>query len=234
MTWDYKGLGILHGLAFLLFFSWFFGYWQVLDEGVFWFFNGLLTSVPGWAEGVAFVNQRWIDGAVALLMTLFVFRYAWQVSWGERLRLLCLLLLMAGAFSIQAAAGKALPIERASPTLSHENATRVSQLVPDIKAKDASGDSFPSDHGIGFATYLLFICYRFPRRYLYAVAPLVLLLAMPRILSGAHWLTDFFCGSVPLALITGAWLFHTPLAERLSNLMSAVLVKTFIRPDRFE
>ncbi|GAA3542259.1 phosphatase PAP2 family protein [Zobellella aerophila] len=232
MAWDFKGFGILHGLAFLLFFSWFYGYWQALDEGVFWFFNDLLTRVPGWAEGVAFINQRWIDGAVALLMMLFVFRFAWLLSWVERVRLLCLLLIMAGAFSIQAAVGKALPIERASPTLSHENAARVSLLVPDIKAKDASGDAFPSDHGIGFATFLLFICYRFPRRYLYAVMPLVLMLAMPRMLSGAHWFTDFFCGSVPLALLTGAWLFHTPLSGRLVNMMSGLVMRILIRLNR--
>lgn len=219
MRWDLKGWAALHALALLLFFTWWFGYWQGLDEGIFWWFNQRLVTVQGFAEFVAFVNQRWIDGAVALLMAAFVFRHAWQVTGRERAKIGCLLLLMAGCFSLQAAAGKALPIERASPTIVYEQAERISQLVPDIKAKDASGSSFPSDHGIGFATFLLFACYRFPRRYLYVVAPLVFALAMPRVMSGAHWFTDFICGSLPLALITGAWLFHTPLAHRLTEAM---------------
>ena len=213
MRWDIRSWAALHTLALLLFFSWLSGYWQELDEAVFWWFNDRLATVPGFAELVAFVNQRWIDGAVALMMAGFVFHHAYSMTGRERARIGCLLLLMAGCFSLQAAAGKALPIERPSPTMVYEQAERVSQLVPHIKAKDASGDAFPSDHGIGFATFLLFACYRFPRRYLYAVMPLVLALAMPRIMSGAHWFTDFICGAIPLALITGAWLFHTPLAS---------------------
>ncbi|WP_458735804.1 phosphatase PAP2 family protein [Zobellella taiwanensis] len=223
MGWDLKGWLGLQCLALVLFVSWFEGYWLGLDEGVFWLFNGWLVTVPGWAGFVAVANQRWIDGAVALLMAGFVFRHAWMVSGRERTRICCLLLLMAGAFSLQATAGKALPIERPSPTLAYEQAERVSQLVPHIKTKDASRDSFPSDHGIGFATFLLFAVYQFPRRYLYVVVPLVLALAMPRVLSGAHWLTDFLCGSLPLALITAAWLFHTPLAGRAIALLSGLV-----------
>ncbi|MGO4999749.1 phosphatase PAP2 family protein [Oceanisphaera sp. W20_SRM_FM3] len=219
MRWDIKGWLALQLLALALFFTWYFGYWQSLDEGIFWWFNNRLVTVPGFAHMVAVVNQRWIDGAVALLMAGFVFTHAWQLKGRDRAKMGCLLLLMAGCFSLQAAAGKALSIERASPTVVYEQAERVSLLVPEIKAKDASGASFPSDHGIGFATFLLFACYRFPRRYLYVVAPLVFLLAMPRVMSGAHWFTDFICGSVPLALITGAWLFHTPLAERFTEAM---------------
>ncbi|OIN10280.1 phosphatase PAP2 family protein [Oceanisphaera psychrotolerans] len=229
MRWDFKGWAVLQVLALLLFFSWWSGHWQQLDDAVFWWFNSRLITVPGFAELVAFVNQRWIDGAVALLMVGFVFRYAWLASGFERARICCLLLIMAGSFSLQAAVGKVLPIKRASPTLIHAQAERVSQLVPDIKAKDASGDAFPSDHGIGFATFLLFACYRFPRHYLYAVGPLVLIMAMPRVMSGAHWFTDFICGSIPLALITGAWLFHTPLAHRLTEAMIAPVEKLLLR-----
>ncbi|OXY81224.1 phosphatase PAP2 family protein [Oceanimonas doudoroffii] len=229
MRWDLKGWLGLQLLAGLLLITWWQGYWQELDESVFWWFNGRLVTQPGFAELVAFVNQRWIDGAVALLMALFVFRHAWLASGRERARICCLLLIMAGCFSLQAAAGKALPIERPSPTKVFEQAERISELVPHIKAKDASGDSFPSDHGIGFATFLLFALYRFPRRYLYAVVPLVLALAMPRVMSGAHWLTDFLCGSIPLALITAAWLFHTPLAHWLTETLVAPAEKLLRR-----
>lgn len=228
MTWDFKGFGILHGLALLLFFSWSLGYWQALDDGTFWLFNDWLRQSASWAEWVALANQRWVDGMAAILMSLFILRFCLSVSGRERVRVLCLVLIMGMAFSMQAALGKLLPIERVSPTLSYDNAARVSQLMPDIRTKDASGDAFPSDHGIGFATFLLFACYRFPRRYLYAIVPLVLLMAMPRLLSGAHWLTDFLCGSVPLALITGAWLFHTPLADRLTGMMTATIMRLWL------
>ncbi|MCT7654868.1 PA-phosphatase [Oceanimonas sp. NS1] len=228
MRWDLKGWLGLQLLAGLLLITWWQGYWQELDESVFWWLNGRLVTQPGFAELVAFVNQRWIDGAVALLMALFVFRHAWLASGRERARICCLLLIMAGCFSLQAAAGKALPIERPSPTKVFEQAERISELVPHIKAKDASGDSFPSDHGIGFATFLLFALYRFPRRYLYAVVP---------------WCWPWPCqGSCPgptgsptslwlhpLALITAAWLFHTPLAHWLTETLVAPAEKLLRR-----
>ncbi|MGO1246975.1 MAG: hypothetical protein ACTILC_10350 [Oceanisphaera sp.] len=58
MRWDVKGWLALHLLALLLFFSWFFGFWQSLDEGIFWWFNDKLVSIPGFAHFVAVVNQR--------------------------------------------------------------------------------------------------------------------------------------------------------------------------------
>ena len=229
MKWDIKGWAALQILAFVLFFSWVLGYWQTLDKGIFWWFNNLLTTVPGFPKFVAIINQRWVDGAVAILMASFVLHHALKVTGRERAKMGCLILLMAGCFSLQAAAGKALPIERHSPTLVYTDAARVSQLAPDIKAKDASDNSFPSDHGIGFATFLLFACYRFPRRYLYVVAPLVFILAMPRVMSGAHWFTDFICGSIPLALMTGAWLFHTPLAHWLTESIVTPVEKLLLK-----
>ncbi|WP_210433602.1 hypothetical protein [Zobellella endophytica] len=41
----------------------------------------------------------------------------------------------------------------------------------------------------------------------------------------AHWLTDVLCGAVPLALLTGAWLFHTPLAALLIRLLSGMILR---------
>ncbi|OYD24542.1 phosphatase PAP2 family protein [Oceanimonas baumannii] len=229
MRWDFKGWLGLQLLAAVLLFTWWQGYWLSLDEGIFWWFNRRLVTIPGFAELVAFLNQRWIDGVVALLMALFVFRHAGLMPGRERIRTVCLLLIMAGCFSLQAAAGKALPVERPSPTLVYEQAERVTQLIPELTSKDASEDSFPSDHGIGFATFLLFAIYRFPRRYLYIVMPLVLALAMPRLMSGAHWFTDFICGSVPLALFTAAWLFHTPLANWLTDILAELVEKLWRR-----
>lgn len=208
--WNFRLWSGYQLLALLLFTSWWQGAWQGIDEALFHLTNEWLHH-PSWAYLVARANQRWVDGAIALTMGLLVLQHARQTHRGERHYLLLLILLMAGSFSLQVALGKLLPVERPSPTLVHEMALRLTTLIPDLHTKDASSGSFPSDHGIGFLTFALFACYRFERRQLVWLLPLLAVLATPRLLSGAHWLSDILCGALPLTLLVAAWLFHTPL-----------------------
>lgn len=215
-TWDFKGWIGLQLIAILLFSTWYYGYWQRLDEQFFWMVNNRLAN-PSFAYLVAFVNQRWIDGVVAISMLLVILQRMSTVSSAERQRLIALSSIMVAAFLVQVAVELFIEMKRPSPTTIFPQALRVSKLVPQLAwVKDGSGNAFPSDHGIGLATFALFTWYGYPRRYFYLVAPLAIIFALPRMLSGAHWLTDFICGSLPLALITGAWLFHTPLAAWLT------------------
>ena len=221
--WDIKGWLGLQLIAILLFSTWFFGYWQWLDEKFFWSVNDQLQN-PSFAWLVAFLNQRWIDGVVAGLMLLVMLHRICAVSNGERRRLIALSIIMVAAFLVQVAVGLFTEIKRPSPTNAFPGVLRVSKLVPHLSlVKDGSSNAFPSDHGIGLTTFALFTWHGYPRRYFYLAAPLAVIFALPRMLSGAHWLTDFICGSVPLALITGAWLFHTPLAAWLTVKISGAL-----------
>ena len=239
MHWNIKSWVNVHLLSIGLFISWSMNCWQDMDEAIFWWFNRHLVDIPGFAAMVAIANQRWIDTAMVLLILMFILHHAWQATKRERARIFILVLLMGSAFSVQTMVSNALPIQRSSPTKIFDDAARISKLAPEIDTKDSSGNSFPSDHGIGLFTFLLFVFHRFPRSYLYAVLPMVLVLALPRIISGAHWATDFFHGSLPLALITCAWLFHTPLAQwatesSITALRMLLHRRRIVRSNRFD
>ncbi|MCD8513784.1 MAG: hypothetical protein LRY63_11020 [Nitrincola sp.] len=62
--------------------------------------------------------------------------------------------------------------------------------------------------------------YLYRGKYLWFVVPVIIALGSPRLLVGAHWLTDFICGSLPLALITAAWLFHSKPGKWVESTMA--------------
>jgi membrane-associated phospholipid phosphatase len=108
---------------------------------------------------------------------------------------------------------KELPIVRPSATALFPEALRLSQLVTDIPTKDFSSDSFPGDHGL-----VLLLCAGFAMIYLPLPHGLLALMFMvlftlPRLMSGAHWVTDEIVGALSLGLIALSWLFATPLHQ---------------------
>jgi len=213
---------MLHLLALLLLATFFLGYWDGVDRDLFEVFNHWLLLSGAWAEFVAIANQRWVDFVAGLIMLATVAHCTWRSRPGQRLRVLAAAILMGATFSTAVAAGDLMP-KRLSPSLSHEHAVRVTEQFPEIRTKDASKASLPSDHAIGFFTFLLFAFYRFASRALWLVTPLILLLALPRLLVGAHWLTDYLCGALPLILIAAAWLFHSRAGNRLEQLTEQLL-----------
>jgi membrane-associated phospholipid phosphatase len=85
--------------------------------------------------------------------------------------------------------------------------------VTDIPTKDFSSDSFPGDHGL-----VLLLCAGFAMIYLPLPHGLLALMFMvlftlPRLMSGAHWVTDEIVGALSLGLIALSWLFATPLHQ---------------------
>ena len=92
-----------------------------------------------------------------------------------------------------------------------------------IPTKDASRDSFPGDHGM-----MLLIFSAFMLRYFGKVAGIIGLIiavvfAFPRIMIGAHWLTDILIGSMTVVLIGLPWWLMTPLSDRLVTLFANYL-----------
>ena len=104
---------------------------------------------------------------------------------------------------------------RQSPTLALGECLLLSQLVPDVPAKDHSRWSFPGDHGfilLSIALYIGYIGARDTSQWAWLAA---VLLALPRLIAGAHWPTDIMIGSACMALIAMAILMATPLHDWL-------------------
>lgn len=99
-------------------------------------------------------------------------------------------------------AGTLLDFDRLSPTLVHAGSQRLSVLVPWVDSKDASKGCFPSDHGLVMFCLTLYgwqVLLPWAR---WAAATAAVVFSLPRLFSGAHWLSDTLAGSLPLALIS--------------------------------
>ncbi|HAT4984624.1 TPA: phosphatase PAP2 family protein [Serratia marcescens] len=215
-----------NSLGIALFLSWFLpanhGGWFTLDSAIFFFFNRHLATDPAFLHLVAITNNRAFDVISLLAMgLLYLFFYLKQDAAGRR-RLVITGVVMLLTAVVLNQLGHLLPVKHPSPTLTFDNINRVSELTG-IPTKDASGDSFPGDHGM---MLIIFSCFmlRYFGRGAFAVALLItLVFSLPRVMIGAHWFTDIAVGSLSVVLVGASWVLMTPcsdwIVERLNRLL---------------
>lgn len=218
-------------MALLLMLSWLFeptrSLWLALDEQLFWAMNQSLNWGEMWQRFWAIANNRLFDLAAATAMLAL---FAHQALLHDRSRIKHYIAVGAFMFLtllVMLLISKELPIVRPSATAIFHDALRLTQLVPDIPTKDISSDSFPGDHGL-----VLFLCAGFAWVYLPRLHGLLALLFMvaftlPRLMSGAHWVTDEIVGAVSLGLFALSWLFATPLHHQIMKWFEAVVANLF-------
>jgi Kdo2-lipid A phosphotransferase len=198
----------------LLFASWLLeptrSLWMQLDNWAFWAMNNSLAEGRTWQWLWAITNHRLFDLVAAASMLLL---YGHRSLIGDRENLnryiaIGILLLLTALIASQI--GKALPIDRISGTFEYPEALRVSNLVP-VLAKDTAIDSFPGDHGLILLLFAGFVSFFMPRSY--GVIALIMMIAftLPRLMSGAHWLTDEIVGALSIGVIFLSWVLATPL-----------------------
>lgn len=217
-AWKTTPLITAHLVSLLLMTSWLLeptrGLWMILDEHMFWAMNRSLEWSRGWQQLWAIANNRAFDLVAGIsMLLLFVHRALLH----DRTRIphyLGVLSTMFVVLLVLLLISKELPIERPSATAQFPEALRLSQLVPEIPTKDFSSDSFPGDHGL-----VLLICAGYalaylPMRYGLLALLFMVLFTLPRLMSGAHWVTDEIVGAVSVGLPALAWLFATPLQAR--------------------
>lgn len=213
-------------LGVALFLSWFLpanhGGWFTLDSAIFFFFNRHLATDPSFLHLVAITNNRAFDVISLLAMgLLYLYFYLKQDAAGRR-RLVITGVVMLLTAVVLNQLGHLLPVKHPSPTLTFDNIHRVSELTG-IPTKDASGDSFPGDHGM---MLIIFSCFmlRYFGRGAFAIALLItLVFSLPRVMIGAHWFTDIAVGSLSVVLVGASWVLMTPcsdwIIDRLNRLV---------------
>ena len=213
-------------LGVALFLSWFLpanhGGWFTLDSAIFFFFNRHLATDPAFLHLVAITNNRAFDAISLLAMgLLYLYFYLKQDAAGRR-RLVITGVVMLLTAVVLNQLGHLLPVKHPSPTLTFDNINRVSELTG-IPTKDASGDSFPGDHGM---MLIIFSCFmlRYFGRGAFAIALLItLVFSLPRVMIGAHWFTDIAVGSLTAVLIGAPWVLMTPLSDNVIALFERYL-----------
>lgn len=120
---------------------------------------------------------------------------------------------------------------RTGPSLIFPDAVRLSKLHPEILMKDASVDSFPGDHGIVISVWagliIAFAGWRIGASAIIAAS----LVCLPRLVAGAHWLTDIAIGSVSIAAFIVTWGVHTPFIDKASAVIERGIYRIFFRSN---
>jgi len=239
--WRVRALLVSNLAAFALLATWRWApmraLWDRLDVVVFHLLNPPLAGNPTWAGFWGVCNMRPVDIVFGLVMLAFLARGGWIIPRGRGLQslyafvvvLVLLLLIRAGPLN---EAMKAFNWQRASPSLTEEGAVRLVSLFPawerDWHMKDASIRSFPGDHASVLIAWALLLSYAARGWHLWLVWAFAALFMLPRLVSGAHWLSDDLVGGVFVALMAVGWGTCTPLAARVSAMLER-LSTAFLR-----
>lgn len=234
-NWNLKALLIPPCLIGILFLSWQIPltrpFWDFLDDSLFAYLNPWIQQNRFWQNFWAF-NGSWVMDWVHDLAMLFFFliplyaapKHQKNQKAAELVFSILLLLFVIGVVN-----GTLFPeflhTKRDSPTISDPSAFRLSTVVSWIPVKDHSYSSFPGDHGTFSMTFTCLIFYLLgPKKGLYAIF-YAIFFCLPRLICGAHWFTDIFLGSLPLAILATSICFGTPLAKWMIALFEKGIFK---------
>ena len=221
MPWDIKRFSIFLGTIILLYGSWLAPgtreIWRALDLHVFLFLNSWISTSPFWQHFWAYANHNLNDWLFDLVMLIFFSLYVVKAPAGYRRKCtveviytivycsLTIILINRYFFT------KFLNVKRPCPTLVVEGATKLSEILTDIKIKDTSTRSFPGDHATTSLLFVLTIYLKMGARYgLYALG-VTSFFILPRMIVGAHWFSDVAVGSLSIALFAVAIGHISPL-----------------------
>ncbi len=222
-SWNWRKLIGCHVLLLCLIVSFFWPItkvvWDTIDDKFFHFLNGSLKGHPQWQVFWALANHRLADWVTDAFFLVFFIAAVYSLPKDRRLHqtaeiLFCILYIAFILFFVNRSIFRHnLHITHPSPTHVFSDSIRLSREVPWLSVKDSAKQSFPGDHG---TTALLFAAsYAFfaPRRlkilgWIYGI-----FLCLPRLITGAHWLSDILLGSLPIALLFLSWAFYSPFCS---------------------
>ncbi len=226
-TWKLKILLLWHLIGALLFASLFWpvtaAYWKVIDIAFFKMINSTLRDRPNWQLFWALANHKLADWVEDFCVLGFFIAYVRQAHKSLRLRkvselLFCILYIAAIIYYVNRWFFREnYSIPRPSPTLVVDDSVRLSKEISWMKIKDDSSKCFPGDHGttalLFAASFTILAGWRLGvLASLYAA-----FLCMPRLITGAHWLSDVVVGSGTITIIFLSWAFCSPLFTRFTN-----------------
>ncbi len=201
------------------------GAWRSLDEAVFLALNGTLAEGGAWTTFWAWANYRPVDLLSALLMLAFLVLPG-PVFRPEEVRralfgyfsLLFLGLLVREFLDTTA---EHLGLVGPSPSLVFEPSYRLTELVPGLDTKDASKESFPGDHASVLISWAMYLLYRRVCIGSVLACLVAILLILPRLVGGAHALSDVLVGGVFIAFLAMSLGFCTPYHGRAAAWVTA-------------
>src|SRR5579871_4328974 len=227
--WKIKILLLCHFIGALLLASLFWpvtkGYWETIDIAFFKCINSTLRDHPYWQLFWAYANHKLADWVEDLCILCFFIAYVRQGHRDLRKRKVAELVFI--VFYIAAILyfinrvlfRENLDIPRLSPTLVIEDSVHLSDEIPWMKIKDEASKSFPGDHGTTALLFAASFSYLAGWRLGLFASLYGAFLCMPRLITGAHWLSDVVVGSGSITIIFLSWMFCTPLFDKATALI---------------
>ncbi len=222
-------------VAFFLLISWLsptlHPVWMRIDTWFFYTMNGSMIEQPSWQYLMALANHRLADLVPASLVAILFLHFSYKgiesgeftlrITYGINIIVLLLLTIIFFKFGIYKFLLQYLSLTdllpRKSATYIFDNTVRLDTIYPSIDTKVLSKDSFPGDH----ATVLIFftVLIRFYAGRVYGSMALIITMVfiMPRLIGGAHWLSDIIVGSTFIVLTSTSLYLATPFQKILTN-----------------
>jgi Kdo2-lipid A phosphotransferase len=191
--------------------------WEMLDTALFKFLNQTLENSPAAQLFWGIVNHKKADLVEDAIFLAFFTIAIVKAPAGQKVHrasqfILCIIISASIIYFVnQIVLRNHLLIPRPSPSLVVTPCVRLSQEMPWLLSKDATLGSFPGDHATTLLLFASFYTLYAGRRagaiaWLYAIFRM-----LPRLIIGAHWLSDIVVGSASLVLFFLSLLFCTPL-----------------------
>ena len=102
------------------------------------------------------------------------------------------------------------------------DAYRLTTFETGFKFKDLSKDTFPGDHGTVLIIVTGFALFYLKKQFSIAILLMSLFIVMPRVVVGAHWLTDEIVGAIAVGFVVLAWFLMTPLSAILMEIAERI------------
>jgi membrane-associated phospholipid phosphatase len=202
-------------------------WWRELDWAVYHAAQGLLQAFPTLAKLFAILNLHpagnlVMDAAFAAVGLPWL----WQAQCrAELVRKLALLSYYVVAWRITMSLinrwlfTTILQWQSLSPSLIEAPAVNLRELLPGQNVKVFATGTFPSDHAMQLL-FLALVMWRFGGTLRGPIVGISLFFCVPRLMSGAHWLSDVAIGGLGIAAVAfGCW-FAAPFADRGVRLFS--------------
>ena len=192
-------------------------FWDWLDLFFFHLLNDPLRDNKFLQVFWALANHRWADWFEDICILGFFFAYvrsATKTSRPRKIAELVFSIFFIGLiifFVNRVLFREYLHIPRESPTLVIDGAVLLSDEISWMSVKDFSPKCFPADHATTAILFAATFAYYAGRHFGIAASLYALFLCLPRMATGAHWLSDVLVGSGAIAFFLLSWVFCTPL-----------------------
>lgn len=224
-------------LGLFIFFSWYMtefnGLWFEIDKQIFYYFNKMLLPDVFFTYFVAFVNFRAFDLVAFIAMLLIYYKYYRKSNAEGKRWLFCIGIAMLFSTIILKQFDNMLPIDRISASRYFDNLYHDVNFVSEITqwpTKDQSSTSFPGDHGMILLIFSVYMWKYIGIKAFLQGLGVFIIFSLPRIMSGAHWFSDIYAGSISFVLIILSWIILSPVADIvISWLENKIPLRYFIR-----